>query len=699
MNKLIHRGYFKEIFRQLRVAGFVSGGILILSRFTSVLNIIMGLNMPYIPSGSAMASQMREYIYIMGLIFPFIAFGWMNKRSSSDFYHAIPITRTQIYFSTVLAVLSWMFISLTAYALINVGFYLLIGLPYNYLLFLFVYINMMIAAAEVVGAVSLACAISGTRFVNFFAAAVILFMPRLMFTILAGFVQAYSDGTFMAGTISFLFDPSYNIIAAPYADLASSLIRGMYVDYAKAGAMIYTFVYSVLLLILGWIAFKKRKSEAAGIPTTSKAFQSIIRICFGLPLILILDLIIIESGFGSVIIAAPIMIFFAFVFYCLYELISTKSAKKMARSMPLFLVCIGIGVIYLVLPGLISNHESSIKAEEKNIRSFTFWQNQAEGNLLLIEYSDNDGSFADLIGDKTVYNDPESIKIIARGLERDYAENGIWVTVNRKFGKTITRLAHLTPDELNKLEEIKSRNETYTRALNEFPFGHNYFYCEGLKLKEAKELGRIFMEEYNSLPQEKKLIVQNSFYNEALSNSDLTILLNVCGTYGVDSYLNSYYLSEVTPNSLRYYISTVNSHTGEDTVTMLDSIYERSRSEKIEDIDSFYSIQIDGDVSFMIDRYSVQYYNGNSEFDLSEEYKEAIEILSRAELSNDVDFNIKVMILPENSLGLFKKDPEAFMKLSEEDMTRLTQLAEIINNSYDHYDEYDDGFTDVEPTE
>ena len=71
MNKLFHRGYFAEIFRQLKVAGIVGAGVLMANNISSFFMVLTGRSDIFnsaIPSGSMLMLPMLSYVYIMGLV-------------------------------------------------------------------------------------------------------------------------------------------------------------------------------------------------------------------------------------------------------------------------------------------------------------------------------------------------------------------------------------------------------------------------------------------------------------------------------------------------------------------------------------------------------------------------------------------------------------------------------------------------------
>ena len=77
MKHFIHRGFFTEVFLQLKTAGIVMACILMLFNvgtfFTNVTAMISG-RLPDIPSDSLNAVYMMLYIYVASLVLTFIAF-------------------------------------------------------------------------------------------------------------------------------------------------------------------------------------------------------------------------------------------------------------------------------------------------------------------------------------------------------------------------------------------------------------------------------------------------------------------------------------------------------------------------------------------------------------------------------------------------------------------------------------------------
>ena len=705
MNKLLHKGYFKEIFRQLKVPGLVSAGVLMLGNFTGLLTMLSSIfgGMPGIPSGDALSLPIKPYIYIMGFLFPMLAFGWMNKRANSDFYHAIPVKRTQMYFSTVLAILAWMFIGIGAYALVKALLYLVSGLPFNYLLNLCVTINMLIACIEVVGAVSLACAISGTRFVNFAAALVILFMPRLLFTVLASFISAIQHGSLVVNKMSIFFDPTYNIIATPVSTLIGALFDdfngGVSVNYAHVPAMLYTLAYSLLLVFLGYLAFKKRKSEAAGIPTTSSVFQHVIGICIGMPLLFVLDLLILQDDISGILISFFILIAFAFVFFCLYYLISTKSAKKTIASMPWFFVCLGIAVLFVFLPKLIVKSAEKVEVSPENVRGYYVVGTDEDNYPHIFDLGGYFGSsYNTLAASLCEFTDEESVKIISEAYARRNSPVSAMtidmvVRIDRTNGRDITRRLSFTEPEMDQLKKLRLKNEQYDMAVKEFPKGRNYFEAGLLNRWDSKKLADALKAEIDSMSDEMKKAVNDGMH---MMNNDTSAFINVIGCLGAENYSKVYYLdSTFTPNSLKLYYELLNKEYSDSAFEALDAV-ERWTKDGDREVNIY--IDLNGMLGFTVNYWDLAYNTQQQTSDAlptvtDPEFCEFISILRRAEPTSDISGNT-VLSISIYQYGImnnkFNGDGYLSFKLSDGDMVRAEELIEIMREKFNSYSWYDE---------
>lgn len=696
MNKLIHKGYFKEMFNQLKVTGIVGACILMLTNVTAIFNVIAERESLFegyygIPEGSTLASPMMIFIYIMGIALTFNAFGWMNKRATSDFYHAVPITRTQIYFSSILAAFCWMVIGLVSYAVVHALIYAVLGSPFNYVLYLCVLVNMLIASIEVIGAVSIGCAISGTRFVNLFASIIILFMPRFLFTVVAMFIHEVGSSSLVIPSIAMIFNPTYNIIASPYANLIAQSIPFFTVDFADVLAMIYTLVYSIALVILGWIAFKRRKSETAGIPTTNKLFQGVIRTAVGLPLLMILVYSMLDGSPGPT--AIILLVLFAFVFYCLYELISTRSIKKMLKAMPLFLICILISGLMLVIPTLIAKTELNAKADTSNIKSYSVVSDDNRGiDILFGGYGELDDGYAAIRQEAIEFSDPESLKIIADAYARSvderndpyYYENASeYIRIERKGALPITRRLTFKASEYKKLKNLRDANGEYSSFESEFPEGKTYCFIYGLTRSQSEELGLLFREEFEKLSVEarKSLLVTD------FSDSDMELCIYGC--YGPKNYRSRYVIGDMTPKTARKYLEYINKNNGAEAKDAISKIVEWMESGGD---DIYFYVDIDNG-NAIVNNWDLRYFMMEDRTRLpmntDPEYYEIFKMLDSASLTNDPSHFILIHVRDMNYNFSGYSDKLIAVELSQQQKDRISEL--IVQFYGDRpYDDYID---------
>lgn len=663
MKKPIHRGFFAEIFLQLRTAGIVLACILMLFNVGPLfrnVTALMRASLPSVPSDESLAIYMMLFIYIASFVLTFIAYNWLNRRSASDFYHALPIRRAQIFWSTFLAVVLWIAIDVTGYALTHAFLYLITGLPFNYFSFFCVYLNMLIGMVYTVGIVSLACALSGTRFVNLFASFAILLVPRALLMILALFIgmkAAYLPVT----RAFFLFNPSYNIFASPYIVLLNDIAalygeRFASIDFCNPLAMLYSLAHACFIAYLGRFAFVRRASESAGMPMKNRFLQATIRIAFGLPLLLILAFVI-SNGYVSFYLIA-ILVLFAFAFYCLYELISTKSAKRMVKAMPLFGVCIVIAALYLFVPQLICKAVSLVRADENNIESFE-----------IADYTDNGNSYYASSDDylnrqcrSISIDNPQAIRLVARayrhavnpGIDENYYYGTYLIRIHRNNGGDLWRTLQFTKDEKELLSETLKASNAYRDLCVAYMKGIRYYAVSGLSLAEARTIGRLFEAEYDSLPAQTRLKLRSESTSDEGIPMRMFYRLELRGTHGACSYDDAFVISDMTPNTAQRYAELLAAHYDEHTKDLLRNILQWMETGRYSTATNDYftiddpfppNIRIGSDVILNFGSQSYYKYDGRLLAKYTdEEFYEILKILNDAQLTDSAKEGVTVSV-------------------------------------------------------
>ena len=701
MKRVFSKSFFHEVFRQLTVPGAVTGGVFVL--FSILIAIIRITSAEFgIPSALELSITPIFYIYVAGFMLPIMAFGWLNKRSKSDFYHSIPLSRTQLYTSTVLAIFVWMCIGILAGTGVRALTALVMNEPFNYLMYGCVIVNMLIAALEIIGAVSLACAVTGTWFSNISAALVILFIPRLIFAAIS--VMNESGTLFLRSNQIFLVDPSYNLIAMPYG------LASMKVSFTNAGAMLYTFAYSIVLLLLGKLAFKRRKSELAGNASSSWLVQTVIRtfVCF--PILLIPILLI--RGFE------PLLFFgvLSFVIYCMYELISTKSATKMLKAMPLFIVDIVLAGLVLIVPKTYDGINIRQPIDASNIAS-----------VRIKPISDGDYiKYADIKTYDIVITDYDVFELFEKASEskaNDHAFYDYEIELSYKDASKSVKQMELTIEESMQLESLLMRNKSFSEAQAGYPGGRNYYHCKGMSAEQTNMLARTLEKEFAELStKERTSLLYGSWYTGEPS-------ITLVGCVGIDNYHYNFPLDSSLPKTLEMYLGFINDNEGEKALKLIDSFEDWTKRED-ESVSYTLELKGEGEGSFVqisswdlifkrvkvtenpvaetpyedegesnyideqnrdweYDEYNEYYsdteyvYEAGIPAEVNPEYCEIISILSRASLSTDVN-NYLIVTIDANGIGdgeltraygaNYTRATASVKLASDEDYARLNEL-------------------------
>ena len=701
MKRVFSKSFFHEVFRQLTVPGAVTGGVFVL--FSILIAIIRITSAEFgIPSALELSIAPIIYIYIAGFMLPIMAFGWLNKRSKSDFYHSIPLSRTQLYTSTVLAIFVWMCIGILAGTGVRALTALVMNEPFNYLMYGCVIVNMLIAALEIIGAVSLACAVTGTWFSNISAALVILFIPRLIFAAIS--VMNESGTLFLRSNQIFLVDPSYNLIAMPYG------LASMRVSFTNVWAMLYTFAYSIVLLLLGKLAFKRRKSELAGNASSSWLVQTVIRtfVCF--PILLIPILLI--RGFE------PLLFFgvLSFVIYCMYELISTKSAAKMLKAMPLFIVDIVLAGLVLIVPKTYDRINIRQPIDASNIASVRI-KTISDGDYI---------KYADIKTYDIVITDYDVFELFEKASESKANDNAFYdyeIELSYKDGSKSVKQMELTIEESMQLESLLMRNKSFSEAQAGYPGGRNYYHCKGMSAEQTNMLARTLEKEFAELStKERASLLDGSWYTGEPS-------ITLVGCVGIDNYHYNFPLDSSLPKTLEMYLGFINDNEGEKALKLIDSFEDWT---KREDESVSYTLELKGEGEgssvrisswdlilkrvkvtenpvaetpyedegesnyideqnrdWEYDEYNEYYsdteyvYEAGIPAEVNPEYCEIISILSRASLSTDVN-NYLIVTIDANGIGdgeltraygaNYTRATASVKLASDEDSARLNEL-------------------------
>lgn len=395
--------------------------------------------------------------YLFVPLMMFKLFGFMNKRTNSDFYHAVPKNRLTVCITYYTVVLAWACVLLA----VCKGGASLLQIPLEWM-------DVIPGSILAMGAVCIGMNMTGTVLTNILATVLILFVPRI---VLNQFVAVlYEIAPFLPenAAIGKITDSSYQII---FSSLTSIGGEGPGEEQSvQIIAAIYSTFLGVVYSVLGGVLFCRRKSEAAGRPGVNRLCQNILRITLTFVCVLSVLSIVAERfvhatneelDVPSLIIwsVIGILVYFAF------ELITTrkwKSVAKALRWLPLTIaifavVCFGLATGVKVVSNYVP--DASEITEMRVMSGF--------------EMTDGDGYYYDYIqaGKGELYKcipitDREAIELIQKQLDKEmetYKESATsydrWCknpSLQLAFYKGDTsfeRILHFTPDDYETIRE------------------------------------------------------------------------------------------------------------------------------------------------------------------------------------------------------------------------------------------------------
>lgn len=276
------------------------------------------------------------YYTFTAALFALYGFSFLFRRSASDLYHSLPVSRGGMYLSVTLATATWMGATILLNALLTLGMLLVSGCP-----FVPVYIPMLIlfffvASMLVYGATAIGCALSGTLLTALASTGVVLFMPRFIQFIIARGVVA------RVPIIGWL---DLGALLTPVTNIATGMVvmQSRQVFITRVVSMpniLYSMLPMALMLGLGAWLFIRRPSEAAehgagrgGWTVVTAGLLSVAAL-----LLITVDSKRLVSIYGGALTAV------AFLVFVVYQLIASRNVRKVVLSLPAFAVAAALAL-------------------------------------------------------------------------------------------------------------------------------------------------------------------------------------------------------------------------------------------------------------------------------------------------------------------------------------------------------------------
>ena len=351
-------------------------------------------------------------VFLAPLFFA-VLFSFLQKRKESDFFHAIPYTRTCVYVSFVSAALAFIWTIQLACGVVAGILWSMVPRLTADIGGMFAYVAIsMLAAAMLSAFMMLALTVSGTRGSCF-----------ILFFLFAGFVRVVC--AIFLGCLDTIFfidvNEMWNVSAlAPQWLLPLNIVyywmnfRDACITLYSLSNILYSLVVTVGLFALAGLLYNRRKSEMAGNPAPGVKTQALFRILFTTVLALLIPLLLINGNADSALML--VLVVGVLLVYFLYELITTKRPKNLLRILPGLGIVAGICVAFLLS---FLGYRTFLVNEKITPDEIKWITMESDGFV--------GGTYQDRLSDTLRTDDPELLKVIADryAVSQKYEREGV----------------------------------------------------------------------------------------------------------------------------------------------------------------------------------------------------------------------------------------------------------------------------------
>lgn len=559
MNNYFSKNLYVEGLKKIRVSGTAFSLIIIL--LNAVLPIIGIAENRYHDITTrvvdAVAPNMVIPFGILVLVLvPLIVhdmFSFLNDRSKSDFWHAIPQKRTCVYISLTSAILTWAISTIVISTLVNSFLWSLARwYELNISTAIIGTAPYIVLAVLMAGVMLLAMTLTGTTVSNFLVGALFLLFFRVISIMFVTALEEYSNVLYADYGIFKFFGIDFF--------LPLSLLIGVFDNdaeiYTNWGLQIYSLIVGIVFIALGGIAYNKRKSQSATKSAPSKLIQHIYRFAITLPFMLLVAVMMIIDGVQSY---QLILVILAILVYILYELVTTKRLKSVVKSLPYMIVPALCAVALSSTILIVGNSIDRMDIEPDDIDSYAF-----TGSAYNYEDLSTMGIFV---------SSDEASEIIARSY-RDSGRGHVYdyigqnergegyirqrILIKLDSGRVIARRIYFWESDYKKLKNILETDPGYYEAYFKLPSSNEitdiYIVDDyNISRDKVKELYNCMCEEYQTLSYKDKLAVKDS----RLSNGALA-QISISGYCGQNRFVSGYHIDFVRlPKTAEMYFSII----------------------------------------------------------------------------------------------------------------------------------------------
>lgn len=558
--------------------------------------------------------------YLMPIVMIFVLFNFMNSRKASDFYHSIPLSKTCIYITYTVVSLLWSLAVILISTFLSYTFYAFAPEVIVNSEFIWTTIISSFILAMLITAITLvAKGLSGTLFTNIIITLIIMFLPRiiiLLYTTAVNDSVRITDVSFMS-----LTDIYNNIIFAPFSVMSSTLEQKT-LPISNASTLWYSAILAIIYFVIGFFINKFRKSESAGKSAAYKGVQPVVRILLGsIPLLLISFNL--ACGLNVSVEFWLIGIVVSLLAYFLYELITTKNAKKLLTAIPFYLIAIFVNAIFVVIcvgerNFILNDIPEPSEISSVSISNYNYYSSYVDDNYY--KYKTENVKF----------DDKEMIKYLQASLVENVEQvkkddldkffDGNYLLYDVIFhcssGRDIKRNIYVNIKSYNNgnslsLDSYINKNKDYMNAIQNLPTDKE---LRSIKIDNSKmdfskdelnELWKIYKEEFNSASDKNKAILSYRDNSDDYNTDNLNDTTNivVTGYVGINNFSQHYLVNaDITPKTYSKFINKAMSKLIKDNI--IDTV-------KKNESDAAYFRLDFSDLKNANNNFVLEYYNDN----------------------------------------------------------------------------------------
>lgn len=292
---------YVEGIRQLKVVGVIF--LIIATLVNCILPLIellvkAGVFEMESPTTEASALDMSQFTFILvvlaAIIMTFNLFKFLNKRSGSDFYHSLPVTRPCLFFSLCASVLTVVVFVFAIPILLAGLLYVIAGVKFLWDISALCLLSYALCALLLMACTLFGMSLTGTFISGFMMGLIVFLLPRILIMV---YTSLLNNLTVIADvqTLNIFTYPAYNLPV----NLCLSFFSITSMSWAEAicflPGMLYTAVLGFVYLAVACLLFTFRKSETAEQSAPNRILQHIYRCIVALPISLTLPAIIVPA--------------------------------------------------------------------------------------------------------------------------------------------------------------------------------------------------------------------------------------------------------------------------------------------------------------------------------------------------------------------------------------------------------------------